>query len=341
MLSSFRPWLLHIMPRAAVHGSYAAGLPAVGNALRRCPSRTIIPALHARPLAWGATLNRSYVVPSHEDALPNQHLNMEARYAVELPHYEPGDNSHIEEVFGNVHSTESFSAVDGPGVRFLVFVQGCAMRCLFCSNPDTWNLKGGTRTSSKELADQIRKVRNYLRPRGGVTISGGEAMLQPRFVSAVFQEVHAMGLNTTIDTTGQGTKHGNWDVVLPHTDLVLFCIKHMDPLKYESLTGLKQKGALRFADELAERKIPFYLRYVYIPGYTDAPKDIDRLIEWSKKQPTFQGIELLPYHVLGKNKWEVMHIPYPLDGVQTPSHETVSKVIKLFNDNEIPVICAN
>lgn len=268
---------------------------------------------------------------------------LKTQYAVELPLYVPKPDEEealIPEVYGNVHSTESFSAVDGPGVRYLVFLQGCAMRCLFCSNPDTWNMKGGVRTSSKELAKSIRRVRNYLKPRGGVTISGGEAMLQPAFVASVFQEVHAMGLNTCIDTTGQGTKHANWDLVLPHTDLVLFCIKHIDPIKYESLTGLNQKGALRFADELARRNIPFFLRYVLIPGYSDSPKDLELLADWIKKQPTFRGVELLPYHMLGRNKWEVLQVPYPLDGVPTPSREQVRSVIKLFNDRDIPVVCA-
>ncbi|KAG2495282.1 hypothetical protein HYH03_006555 [Edaphochlamys debaryana] len=294
----------------------------------------------AAPSSWGRTSRRAFVAPARVEEAKPKHPLLTTHYAVELPQREPIDPSSIPEVFGNVHSTESMSTVDGPGVRFLVFVQGCAMRCLFCSNPDTWQLKGGEKTSSKELAEQIRKVKNYLKPRGGVTISGGEAMLQPQFVSTMFQEVHAMGLNTTVDTTGQGTKARNWDVVLPHTDLVLFCIKHIDPLKYEALTGMKQKGALKFADELAERNIPFYLRYVYIPGYTDGPKDISRLIEWSKKQPTFQGVELLPYHMLGRNKWEVMDIPYPLDGVSTPPREQVRAVIKEFNNNDVAVICA-
>nr|CAF04130.1 pyruvate formate-lyase activating enzyme [Chlamydomonas reinhardtii] len=288
--------------------------------------------------SWGASARRAFVAPATISERLQRKLS--TNYSVVLPQYEPTDPSGIPEVFGNVHSTESMSAVDGPGVRFLVFVQGCAMRCLFCSNPGTWTLKGGNKTSSKEIAADIKRVRNYLKPRGGITISGGEAMLQPHFVSTVFQEVHALGLNTTVDTTGQGTKAGNWDVVLPHTDLVLFCIKHIDPIKYEALTGMKQRGASGFADQLAERKIPFYLRYVYIPGYTDGVKDIDKLIEWCKQQPTFQGIELLPYHVLGRNKWEVMGLPYPLDGTNTPPHEQVRAVIKVFNDNDVPVICA-
>ncbi|KXZ53113.1 hypothetical protein GPECTOR_7g1003 [Gonium pectorale] len=329
------------MPLRVVAQARPSGTPVAASVLQRGALAGLSRSRPRTPHAgWGSSLRRTFVAPVAHEEPPHHHPELLARYAVELPHYEPRDNSDIPEVFGNVHSTESFSAVDGPGVRFLIFVQGCAMRCLFCSNPDTWALKGGTPTSSKEMAQQIRRVRNYLKPRGGVTISGGEAMLQPHFVSAVFQEVHAMGLNTTVDTTGQGTKHGNWDVVLPHTDLVLFCIKHMDPLKYEALTGLKQRGALKFAEQMAERKIPFYLRYVLIPGYTDAPRDIDKLVEWCKQQPTFQGIELLPYHVLGRNKWEVMGIPYPLDGVTTPPHAAVQDVIRAFNQQDVAVICA-
>ncbi|KAG2495280.1 hypothetical protein HYH03_006553 [Edaphochlamys debaryana] len=245
----------------------------------------------------------------------------------------------IPEVHGKVHSTESFTAVDGPGVRFPVFLQGCAERSALCRNQDTWALEGGELTSSKQLAAQILRVKNYLTPRGGVTISGGEAMLQPHFVASVFQEVHAMGLNTTVDTTGQGTKARNWDVVLPHTDLVLFCIKHIDPLKYEALTGMKQETAFRFADELAERNIPFYVRYVLVPGYTDGPKDLQRLSEWCHKQPTLQGVDLLPYQQLGRKKWEVVGAPYPLGGVSPPSPEAVRRVKQLLTGQGIRVLC--
>jgi pyruvate formate lyase activating enzyme len=115
-------------------------------------------------------------------------------------------------------------------------------------------------TTSKDIMAQVRKVLPYLKHHGGLTCSGGDPMLQPQFVAALFRETHALGLNTCIDTTGQGTKHHNWDVVLPHTDLVLFCIKHIDPIKYEALSGLKQRGAMRFAEELAVRNLPYWLR---------------------------------------------------------------------------------
>jgi pyruvate formate lyase activating enzyme len=147
-------------------------------------------------------------------------------------HEETAAADAIPEVFGRLHSTESFSAVDGPGVRFVAFLQGCAMRCAFCSNPDSWAMGGGEVVSSKELAEQIARVLPYLKSGGGgLTCSGGEPLLQPEFAAALFREAHALGLTTTLDTTGQGTKHKHWDVVLPHTDGVLFCIKALDPAK--------------------------------------------------------------------------------------------------------------
>lgn len=245
----------------------------------------------------------------------------------------------IPDVNGFIHSTESFSALDGPGVRFLVFLQGCGMRCLFCSNPDTWELHSGQKTSSKMIAEEIRKVLPYLKHEGGVTCSGGEPLLQPDFVAALFKEAHAMNLTTCIDTTGQGTKHHNWDIVLPHTDMVLFCIKHLDPDKYQRLTGIKQTGALKFARELANRNIPYYLRYVLLPGMSDSPQDIRKLIDFAKEQKTLEAIELLPYHVLGKNKWENLGFKYPLEGMETPPREHVLAVRRDLEDAGLKVLC--
>eukprot|EP01023_Acetabularia_acetabulum_P045842 TRINITY_DN4668_c1_g1_i5.p1 TRINITY_DN4668_c1_g1~~TRINITY_DN4668_c1_g1_i5.p1 ORF type:complete len:244 (+),score=38.63 TRINITY_DN4668_c1_g1_i5:220-951(+) len=160
----------------------------------------------------------------------------------------------IPEVFGYVHSTESFSAVDGPGVRFLTFLQGCAYRCVFCSNPDTWQCNKGPMTSSKQIAAKIQRVLPYLKGSGGgVTVSGGEALLQPQFTAALFREAHQMGISTCLDTTGQGTKHHSWDVVLPHTDVVLYCMKHFEEDRYFEITGHKMKGALKFVEELNEQ----------------------------------------------------------------------------------------
>lgn len=164
-------------------------------------------------------------------------------------------------------------------------------------------------------------------------------MLQPQFVSALFQEVHKLGLTTCLDTTGQGSKHHHWDVVLPHTDLVLLCIKHLDPVMYEKISGLKQHGAMKFANELAERKIPYYLRYVLVPGLSDSPNDIRLLTEFATKQPTLKGIELLPYHLLGKEKWSVMNMKYPLDGVKVPSRAHVHAVRADIEAAGLKVLC--
>ncbi|GBF95872.1 pyruvate formate lyase-activating enzyme [Raphidocelis subcapitata] len=253
---------------------------------------------------------------------------------------QPAPQPAVEEVFGQVHSTESFSAVDGAGIRFLVFLQGCAMRCSFCSNPDTWSLHGGEFVSSKELAKQIRRVLPYLKSsQGGLTCSGGEPLLQPQFTAALFQEAHSMGLTTTLDTTGQGTKHKHWDAVLPHTDSVLFCIKSLDPTKYRGMTGLKQAGALRFASELAARSIPFWARYVLIPGHTDGAADVAALAEWAAAQPSILGVELLPYHLFGRNKWEALGLRYPLEGVGTPPPAAVRAVVERLQAAGLNVLC--
>lgn len=246
----------------------------------------------------------------------------------------------IQEEVGYVHSTESFSAVDGPGMRFLIFLQGCGFRCSFCSNPDTWAVNKGAQMSSKDIAHRLDLVLPYLKASGGgVTCSGGEALLQPHFVSAVFDEARARGLNTCLDTTGQGTKHRSWDVVLPHTDLVLFCVKHMDPQKYLQLTGHPQGGMIKFARELSDRNLPAWCRYVLIPGMTDSVNDLQMLIDFLKEHPNFLGVELLPYHRLGVEKWHVMGLEYPLEHCRTPTLQQTQGALRQLEDAGIRVMC--
>jgi pyruvate formate lyase activating enzyme len=164
------------------------------------------------------------------------------------------------------------------GFRYTLFLQGSSMRCLFGSNPNSWDVHGVNHIITREVAAEMKKLAPYLRPHGGgVTISGGEPLLQPHFVAAVFQEAHALGLTSCIDTSGQGTEHHDWDIVLPHTDMAL-----LDQIS----TSMMQKGALRFADELTKRSIPFWARYVLLSGYTDDPDDLQKLVEWVKMYPT-------------------------------------------------------
>eukprot|EP00775_Hariotina_reticulata_P009835 gene9835-9994_t len=201
-------------------------------------------------------------------------------------------------------------------------------------------MHAGVEMTSRDVASHVHKVAPYLRPGGGgVTCSGGEALMQPEFVASIFQEAHAMGLTTCLDTTGHGSKQANWDKVLPHTDLVLFCIKHIDPVKYHKLTGMSQVAPLLFTAELQQRGIPYWLRYVLLPGYTDDADDIDNLISFCKQQPTLQGVELLPYHILGRNKWDALGMHYPLEGVHPPTHDQVMEVVEKMEAAGLRVLC--
>ena len=213
---------------------------------------------------------------------------------------DPIADSHM--IIGRVHSIETFTAIDGPGIRYMIFLQGCGLRCKSCSNRDTWEMVGGKEMSCTDVIQHMLRYRDFIE---GVTVSGGEALLQPYFVASLFQQARRHGLTTCLDTAGQAPKH-HWDVVLPHTDVALVCIKHVDPVKYKHFTGMNQASALEFVDHLAHRyKVPFHFRYLYIPGFTDDLNDIDRFLQYAEQfKPLLRGIELLPYHRLGVEKWK-------------------------------------
>lgn len=241
---------------------------------------------------------------------------------------------YIKEAYGRVHSIDTFTAIDGPGIRYMLFLQGCNLKCRSCSNPDTWNHKDGVTTSSKEIIASISKYRSYIE---GITVSGGEPLLQPEFVASIFQECHNMDLNTCIDTAGQSLTR-NWHIILPHTDIALICLKSIDPVKYFKFTGMPQKHALQFIDTVQEYNVPFYLRYLYIPGITDDYKDIESFIEYAKTLQNMKGIEFLPYHRIGVSKWKTLNIPYTLEDVPVPSHDKIEEVRKYFTNAGLYVI---
>lgn len=242
-------------------------------------------------------------------------------------------------IFGRVHSIESLSCIDGRGgPRYMVFLQGCLMRCKICSNPDTWKLNDGRLLSSEELVERIGHYRPFLKPNGGVTISGGEPLLQPRFVKDVFRKIHAKyGLSTCIDTAGYSPEE-NMDMVLPDVDHILFCIKHPDPKKYYKFTGKSNVPSIKFLSKMKEYKKSFSIRYVIVPGITDDIQSIDDLIRIVKNNPTCQDVELLPYHTLGKHKWEQMHIKYPYPNMDPPSTEQVLHIKEYIEQHDIKVI---
>jgi len=247
-------------------------------------------------------------------------------------HIEDIDKSQVPAVEGNVHSFVSLSALDGPGLRWVMFVQGCKFRCKFCSNPDSWQLGAGKRLTSKDVAKDIARALPYIRNGdGGVTVSGGEPMLQPEFVGAVFRECRLMGVPTAIDTTGMGTR-GMWRGILPHTDLVMLCVKAPKPWVYSDLTGgFTQENMLRCASVCEQMGIPMWIRYVLIPGYTDSTYDIDWLTQFCADHArSIQRVDVLPYHTLGIHKWQELGLTYPLEGQKSPSNEEVLSFLRFL-----------
>ncbi len=229
---------------------------------------------------------------------------------------------------GRIHSFESCGTVDGPGIRFIVFLQGCLFRCKYCHNRDTWDLHDGRDATVEEIMKELRSYRHFINASGGgVTASGGEAMLQPEFVRDLFRAAKAEGIHTCLDTNGHIRKFTDViDEALEVTDLVMLDIKQMDDEIHQDLVGVSNKRTLDFARYLHKIGKTTWIRYVVVPGYTDDDASAHKLGEFLKDMDNVEKIEMLPYHKLGEHKWEAMGYDYPLPGVEPPSKDTMERV---------------
>lgn len=237
-----------------------------------------------------------------------------------------------EHDLGFLHSVETGAAVDGPGMRFVYFLNGCMFRCLYCHNPDTWKIGGGRPITLDEAVAEIAPYARFLKRAGGVTISGGEPMLQAAFVGALFAKIKArFGLHTALDT--QGFLHASVaDDWFDPVDLVMLDIKQIDAAKHKALTGRDVAPSLDCARRLARLGKPMWIRYVLVPGHTDAPEDIAALADFLKDEigPSVERVEILPLHHLGAFKWKELGLPYALDGVPIPTPEGLAEARAIF-----------
>ncbi|RBW46522.1 pyruvate formate lyase 1-activating protein [Psychromonas sp. B3M02] len=243
-------------------------------------------------------------------------------------------------VTGRVHSIETCGTVDGPGIRFIIFLQGCLMRCQYCHNRDTWDTEGGKEMTVDELMKELLQYRHFMNASGGgITISGGEAMLQPEFVQAMFEACRLEGIHTCLDTNGFVRKiDDRTKKILDSTDLVLLDIKQMDNKKHIDLTHVSNKYTLEFAQYLADHNQAVYLRYVVVPGITDSLEDAHALGKFIQPMKNIEKIEMLPYHELGRHKWIEMGEIYPLEGVQPPTKEVMTAVQQVLLEYHPSVI---
>lgn len=236
---------------------------------------------------------------------------------------------------GFVHSFDTGCAVDGPGIRFVLFVSGCQFRCLYCHNPDTWKMHNGVVMGVDDIIDEISKYSQFLRFAGGLTISGGEPLMQAHFVGEVFRQAkHELKLHTALDTQGFLAGHLD-DGWFDDVDLVLLDIKHIDEEKHRILTSKPLQPTLDFARRLSAMGKTMWIRYVLAPGYTDDYDDVGRLADFISTLNTVERVEVLPFHKMGEHKWEKLGLDCQLRGVSPPSPALVDRVVKQFLDRRI------
>ena len=232
--------------------------------------------------------------------------------------------------YAKIHSIETFGTVDGPGIRFVVFFQGCNLQCKYCHNRDTWNINDGKYVSVDELFNNILKYKEYIIPNGGFTASGGEPLLQPHFLISLFKKLKEANIHTAIDTSGMIEITDTIKELLSLTDLVLLDIKHINSYKCKDLTGFSNEKELNFAKYLSDNSIPIWIRQVIIPGITDSKEDILELKKFINSLNTVKNVELLPYHSLGKHKWEQLGFEYGLKNIRTATLEDINKIKEIL-----------
>jgi pyruvate formate lyase activating enzyme len=237
-----------------------------------------------------------------------------------------------EESYGWLHSYETGSTVDGPGIRITVFMSGCLLRCLYCHNPDTWHLKDGTRVSLNHAVRRLADFAPMLRAMGGgITISGGEPLVQPAFTRGLFAAAKRMGLHTALDTSGFLGVRAD-DDYLANVDLVLLDIKSGDPETYQRVTGKELDPTLRFAERLAAMAKPVWVRYVLVPGLTDDPSNVGTVARFVAPMKNVEWVEVLPLHQMGTFKWKTLGLEYKLANAVAPTANQVQAALKIFRD---------
>ena len=237
----------------------------------------------------------------------------------------------MEDIQGRLHSYETFGTVDGPGIRFVIFTQGCALKCKYCHNRDTWDTHSGTYVSVSYLIDRIKRYEEYIKhSHGGVTVTGGEPLLQPKFLIALFTELHKLGFHTALDTSGMFPLTDEIKQVLDLTDLVLLDIKHIDDSKCKDLVGCSNKLELDFAKYLSDCAIPMWIRQVIVPGITDEGNDLVKLKEFIHSLKTVEKVELHPYHTMGVFKWENLGLEYPLKDIRQANENDIKRAKRIL-----------
>lgn len=221
---------------------------------------------------------------------------------------------------GRIHSLESFGTVDGPGTRFVVFVQGCPMRCAYCHNPDTWAMTGGTMMEPEEIYEQYKRNKDFYKG-GGLTVTGGEPLMQVDFLIDLFTLAKKDNVHTCIDSSGIAFKPGNTEFIkkldrlMKLTDLVMLDIKHIDPVKHKELTTQPNDGILAFAEYLDQKHVDMWIRHVVVPGITDDDEYLFKLGYFIGQFSNLKALDVLPYHTMGETKYKKLGIPYKLAGV--------------------------
>ncbi len=229
----------------------------------------------------------------------------------------------MDNLYGNIHSIESFGTVDGPGIRLVVFMQGCPMRCLYCHNPDTWSYNTNKKISTEEILKQYESIKEFLK-NGGITVTGGEPLYQIDFVTELFKSAKEKNIHTTLDTSGILFNKSNiekYNELIKYTDLILLDIKHIDEKEHIKLTGHSNKNILDFAEYLSEKAIPVWIRHVVVPTITDKEEDLVNLGEFIKTLKNVQALDILPYHNMAISKYKSLGIEYKLKDIPPATKE--------------------